>query len=368
MKISIDASGLGQTNTGTAVYLTQILAQWNQDKSLAHTFVIFVAPKARHHLAALDLDERFQLLHAPDHRLLRVLWQQTLLPDHLARLGITVHWGPGFVLPLISHRPMVVTVHDLTFQLYPEAHEPIKRYYFPWVIRRAVDKAHTVLVVSQTTQADLHRLQPASRHKTRVTLLGARSLPHAQSPSPAAPGYALFIGTLEPRKNLCNLIQAWRSLPPGVRGQTQLRIVGAKGWLIQDVLASTSQQDHIHFLGSLPDEALAAQLQGASFFVYPSLYEGFGLPVLEAMSVGIPVLTSNVGATQEVAGQAALLVDPHSQASLAQGLARLLQEADLRAALRAAGLARAAQFTWHKTAHQTLQALKAAASAVATNA
>lgn len=363
MKISIDASGLGLANTGTVVYLTQILAHWNHDKSVAHTFVIFVAPKARHHLTALNLDERFQMLDAPDNRLLRVLWQQTVLPVQLARLGIKVHWGPGFVLPLLSRRPMAVTVHDLTFQLFPATHEPIKRYYFPYMIRRAVQKAHTVLAVSQTTRADLERLQPGSQSKTRVTLLAARPLPGVVHPQPPGPNYALFIGTLEPRKNLLHLLKAWRSLAPSIRGQTQLRVVGATGWLIQDALDSTIEQDNIHFLGSLSDEALAAQLQGASFFVYPSLYEGFGLPVLEAMSVGIPVLTSNVGATQEIAAHAALLVDPHSVASMAQGLARLLQEPDLRATLRAAGLLRAAQFSWAQTAHQTLQALQAAGTA-----
>lgn len=363
MKISIDATGLGHAKTGTTVYLTQILAEWNQDQSLAHTFIIFVAPKARHHFTALHLDERFQLLQAPNARPLRVLWQQTLLPFHLARLKIGVHWGPGFVLPLLSRRHMVVTVHDLTFQLFPAAHEPIKRHYFPWMIRRAVQKAHTVLVISQTTQADLERLQPGSQAKTRLTLLAARPLPGMAHLQPPEPGYALFVGTLEPRKNLLHLLRAWRSLAPSVRGPTQLRVIGATGWLVQDVLDSTGEQDSIHFLGSLTDEALAAQLLGAKFFVYPSLYEGFGLPVLEAMSVGIPVLTSNVGATQEIAAQAALLVDPHSVDSMAQGLARLLQEPELRANLRAAGLQRAAQFSWAQTAHQTLQALQAAGTA-----
>ncbi|AFU44356.1 group 1 glycosyl transferase [Acidovorax sp. KKS102] len=360
MKISIDATGLGQAKTGTTVYLTQILAQWNQRKDLAHTFIIFVAPKARHHFTALGLDGRFRLRHAPNARFLRVLWQQTLLPVHLLQLGVCVHWGPGFVLPVLGLCPMVVTVHDLTFQLFPAAHERIKRHYFPWMIRRAVRKAHSVLVISHTTKADLERLQPESRHKNHVTLLGARTLPSIEPLQSSVQDYALFIGTLEPRKNLRNLIQAWRSLATTIRGQTHLRVVGTTGWLVQDVIDSANEQDNIHFLGSLTDQALAAQLQGASFFVYPSLYEGFGLPVLEAMSIGIPVLTSNVGATQEIAGAAALLVDPHSVTSIAQGLARLLQEPELLTSLRAAGLERAAQFSWAQTASQTLQALQAA--------
>lgn len=367
MNISIDASGLGAPKTGTTVYLAQILAHWNQNKSLNHHFTVFVAPKAARHLLELGLDARFTLLAAPNHKLLRVLWQQTLLPLHLKRLGIQVHWGPGFVLPLWCHCPAVVTIHDLTFQLFPAAHEPIKRYYFPFMIRRSVQKASKVLVISRTTMADLERIIPGSSAKAQLTLLAARPLPpanptaQATQPAPPTTAYVLFVGTLEPRKNLTRLIQAWCSLPPTARGHTQLLVVGANGWMLDHLQSTRKPSDNVQFMGSLSDETLAHHLRSALFFVYPSLYEGFGLPVLEAMSVGTPVLTSNLGALQEVAGHAAWLVNPHSQASIAQGLARLLQDPQLRASLRTAGLRRAAQFNWANTAHQTWQALQTAA-------
>lgn len=366
MRIGIDASGLGQAKTGTTVYLTEILSQWNRDKSLSHIFVIFAAPKAIPHFAALGLDERFQLLPAPDQRAVRLLWQQTFLPMLLARHGVQVHWGPGFALPLAGRCPMVVTIHDLTFQLFPAAHEPIKRYYFPYMIGRAVRKARTVLAISETTRADLETLYPATGPKIRVTLLAPRRLPLADSlePTLSSATYAVFIGTLEPRKNLPRLLAAWRSLPSQVRGGTELRVIGATGWLSQGLNSQLHPtQDNIHFLGSLSDDALARQLRGASFFVYPSLYEGFGLPVLEAMEAGIPVLTSDVGATREVASDAALLADPTSIPALAHGLARLLQEPELRQRLRTAGLRRAAAFSWVHTARHTLNALVTASGA-----
>ena len=366
MRIGIDASGLGQAKTGTTVYLTEILAQWNQDKRLAHSFVIFVAPKAVPHFTTLGLDERFQLLPAPDQRAVRVVWQQTVLPLQLARHGVQVHWGPGFALPLAGRCPMVVTIHDLTFQLFPAAHEPIKRYYFPYMIGRAVRKARAVLAISETTRADLETIYPGTCLKTRVTLLAPRRLPGRATLAPVSSdaGYALFIGTLEPRKNLPRLLAAWRSLAPKVRGGTELRVIGATGWLSEGLNSQPQPaKENIHFLGSLSDDALASQLYGASFFVYPSLYEGFGLPVLEAMAAGIPVLTSDVGATREVAANAALLADPSSIPALADGLARLLQEPDLRQRLRAAGLQRAAAFSWAHTARQTLDTLVAASGA-----
>ena len=151
MRISIDATGLGGPKTGTAVYLTEILSVWNSESSIDHEFVLFASPMAMSHLAELDLDTRFHFVQAPAHRHVRVLWQQTMMPWHIFRLHIDVHWGTGFVLPLLSRKPMVLTVHDMTFQLFPEMHERVKRYYFPAMIKASVRKAATVIAISCRT-------------------------------------------------------------------------------------------------------------------------------------------------------------------------------------------------------------------------
>jgi glycosyltransferase involved in cell wall biosynthesis len=366
MRISIDATGLGGPKTGTAVYLTEILAVWNRNRSINHEFVIFATPKALHHLRALGLDSRFRFVEAPNNRHLRSLWQQSVMAWHVRRMRVVVHWGAGFVLPLLSRKPMVVTVYDLTFQLFPSVHERIKRYYFPAMIRAAVRKAQQVIAISAATRDDLQRLLPQSRGKTTVTLLAPRQLAtQAVTNDPGDAGdesYVLFVGTVEPRKNLERLISAWRGLEPASRRGARLMIVGAMGWLVDGIRRDTSIADAIEFKGFVTDDELARLLRGATAFVYPSLYEGFGLPVLEAMAQGIPVLTSNVGATREVADGAALLVDPESTSSIRDGLARLLSDEALRQELSRLGLERAAAFSWERTAQETLAVIEMAAA------
>lgn len=366
MRISIDATGLGGPKTGTTVYLAEILSVWGQDHSIDHEFVIFATEKAIPNLSACGLDRRFRFVMAPSHRHLRVLWQQTVMPWQIARLRVDVHWGAGFVLPLVSGKPMVLTVHDLTFQLFPEVHEWIKRYYFPAMIKAAVGKARAVIAISESTSEDLHRLLPASRGKTAVTLLAARSLgestPLTPTRHPDGDGYMVFVGTVEPRKNLTRLVTAWQSLAPAIRGKAKLVVAGATGWMVDELVGRLNSADAIEFRGHVSDRELADLMHGAMAFLYPSLYEGFGLPIVEAMAYGIPVLTSNVGATREIAEGAAILVDPNSVDSIRAGLARLLTDPGLRESLTALGRERAGAFSWTKTARETLDIIEKAAT------
>ena len=367
MRISIDATGLGGPKTGTAVYLAEILAVWNRDHTIKHDFMVFSSPKASEHLSALNLDDRFQIVKAPDNRHLRGLWQQTIMAWHIYMSKADVHWGTAFVLPLLVSKPMVVTVHDLTFQLFPSVHEWIKRYYFPAMIKVAVNKARFVLAVSESTRNDLYKLLPNSLGKTFVTLLAARRFsskaPEVLAPYQAAPHvgpYLLFVGTIEPRKNLERLIEAWYSIDSLDRHNAKLVIVGATGWMVDDMI-NRSVVDHlIEFKGFVDDDELAGLMSGAMAFVYPSLYEGFGLPVLEAMAQGIPVLTSDRGATREVADNAAILIDPESVSSIRDGLIRLLKDDALRSELSRRGVERAASFSWERTAQDTLALIERA--------
>lgn len=362
MRIGIDATGLGATKTGTVVYLIEIIDVWRRDASLDHRFIVFVAPKSRGLFAAFTGDPRFEFVLAPDRRPLRIVWQQLVLPWLLVSRRIDVHWGTGFVLPLLATRPMAVTIHDLTFQLFPAVHEWSKRYYFPLMIRASIARARKVFAVSCATFDDVCGLFPAARGKTVVTLLAARRMDAgvqagaAQIPPEADRPYVLFVGTLEPRKNLRRLLDAWTSLAPDVRAMHRLLVVGVKGWMVDELVRSV-EDDSVRFLGSVSDSVLDSLLRHARCFAYPSLYEGFGLPVLEAMAVGIPVLTSRVGATREVAADAAVLIDPTDTGSIAEGLLRLLVDAPLRETLALRGRRRSEDFSWVRTADLTLHAL-----------
>ncbi len=364
MKIGIDASGLGETKTGTAVYLSEILAVWNSDKLIDHEFIIFTSSKSRHHFTLLNLDQRFQLVQAPNNKQLRAFWQQTVLALQIKKLSLDVHWGAGFVLPFFCDTPTVVSIYDLTFQLFPEVHERIKRFYFPAMIRAAVHQAKVVIAISETTRNDLHRLLPNSRNKTVVTLLAARQI-NQQGATPfensnGTHQYILFTGTVEPRKNLERLIAAWRSISAKDQNGVKLVIVGAKGWLVEALMEQSLNDTSTEFRGFVDDDGLSDLMRKAMAFVYPSLYEGFGLPVLEAMALGIPVLTSNIGATKEIAEGAALLIDPSSTDSIRSGLLRLLKDAQLRESLSQKGKERAALFSWTKTSSETLSIIEKA--------
>jgi alpha-1,3-rhamnosyl/mannosyltransferase len=166
--------------------------------------------------------------------------------------------------------------------------------------------------------------------------------------------FVLSVGTLEPRKNLVRLIEAWVALPEAVRNAHVLALVGPTGWEMDATLAAVhARPDDVRLLGFVSDDELAALYAGAAAFAYPSLYEGFGLPVLEAMSAGAPVVTTTASSLPEVAGDAALLVDPRDVRALRDALAALLTDPARAAALRAAGRARAAGFTWERTAGAT---------------
>lgn len=361
MIISIDGTGLGASKTGTTVYLLEILRVWNAKKDLAHRFVVFTTNKARQHFEELRLDDRFEFKLAPSSRAVRVLWQQFVLPLKLWASKCDVHWGSGFVLPLWSGCRSVVTVHDVTFALFPEVHEPIKRWYFPWIIRQSVRKAKSVIVVSETTKNDLVSLYPCIKPKIEVTLLGARSLEvaapaHSDEPEPP---YILTLGTLEPRKNLRRLLRAWCDIPAEIRGRVCLRIAGAEGWMLQGLRAESRWKEAgVEFLGFVDDTELGLLLKNALAVAYPSLYEGFGLPVIEAMAAGVPVLTSAVGATREVAEGAALLVDPRSEEAIRTGLQRLIHDVAFRQELSRRGAIRARDFSWQKTGDKTLAVLE----------
>jgi glycosyltransferase involved in cell wall biosynthesis len=226
-------------------------------------------------------------------------------------------------------------------------------------IRPALRRAAALPCISEATERDLLELFPTARGKTSSIPLAAHprfAQPRTESELAAARArhdlperFVLGVGTLEPRKNLVRLIEAWTALPPEARAGAQLALVGPRGWEVEDIERRAGEAG-VRTLGFVSDDDLAALYTGCTAFAYPSLYEGFGLPVLEAMAAGAPTVTSSVSSLPEVAGDAALMVDPHDTAALTDALARLLADDALRDRLRAAGRERARRFSWARTA------------------
>ncbi len=273
----------------------------------------------------------------------------------------------SYLTVILTRVPTVAIVYDLV--TFDPAMAPNRR---SMVIERltlgaAVRRARGLVCISAATAADLLRRFPAAADRTTVALLGvAPSLSDAAEAELATlpdPGFVLAVGTLEPRKNLPRLVDAYARLAPELQAGHPLVVVGAKGWSTGPTLAAlASLGDRCITLGHVSDGALAELYRRCTVFCYPSLGEGFGLPVLEAMAVGAPVLTSGLSSLPEVGGDAVLYVDPRSVADIARGLAELLADPPLRARLAGRARRRAGEFSWSAFAQEVLHALRHAAS------
>jgi glycosyltransferase involved in cell wall biosynthesis len=306
------------------------------------------------------------------------LWLLGYLPLRLARLGADVYHGPAVFLPLIKRGyRTVVTIHDLVSFLFPETVPRKYSLYMRLMTRLAVQSADRVIAVSRATQADLRRILGVPEHRTAV-IHEAVGPEFATPPGPEALAavvaryglrrpFVLFVGNLEPRKNLPRLIEAFARLKArgsaGPAADVQLVLGGTPAWLYHPIFRTVEAHGltgEVVFTGYVPAAELPALYAAARCFVFPSVYEGFGLPVLEAMAAGTPVVASRAGAIPEVAGDAALLVDAARPAELAEALAAVLTDPALHARLAAAGRARAAGFRWETVARQTLAVYEAA--------
>jgi glycosyltransferase involved in cell wall biosynthesis len=295
-------------------------------------------------------------------------------------VGYDVLFAPNFVPPPTRRGRLVLTVHDLAFARFPETAPSATRRWLERLdgsLRRA---AH-VIVVSEQTRRDLLASSPArsASLEGRVSVIPLAIDPGQFRPADEAAvaaararygisgSYLLSLTGIEPRKNLPGLVTAWASLPGSLRPQLVLAGPAPSwspdGWnLLRPTLEGlpAAIRDEVVITGFVGEEEKVALLSGAEALAYPSLYEGFGLPVLEAMACGTPVLTSDVSALPETAGSAALLVDPREPEAIADGLRRVLSDADLRTRLRTAGLERAATFRWEETARRTAEVLRQA--------
>ena len=302
-----------------------------------------------------------------------VIRSLTLVPAALRRLRVDIFHGMDHVgIPLVGRNgKYVVTVHDVIPLILPETFTPRHRLVVRLALARVRRKADLVIVPSHAVKRDVVRRVGLPENRVVVThegceprfrpVLSAAARRDVATRYGLPPRYVLAVGTLEPRKNLTTLLEAFARLRRDGEVDADLRLVlaGARGWLDEPIFAtvrSLGLEDAVRFTGFVDDADLPAVYSGAALFVFPSLHEGFGLPLLEAMACGVPVVTSNISSMPEVAGDAAVLVDPRDEQGLAAAIARLLRDEALRDRLREAGIARARQFSWEATARRTLDA------------
>lgn len=342
-------------------------------------------------LAQVDSDDRFTLFSAepptPDrgfpttanmtsrvfgvgNRHMTIFWQRLRapVPAELFMGNADLIHGPDFILPPALRARRVVTVHDLAFLTHPECAVPKLVSYLSRVVPRALRAADHVISVSQRTADDLHTLLGVPSEKITVIPLGVDPAFTAEVDEQAVAAVrekyglegpvALAVGTIEPRKNYEGLVAAFERARQAADGPRTLVIAGRKGWLYEGVFAAVERlglTEHVRFLDYIPDGELATLYHAAAVVAVPSLYEGFGIPVLEAMASGTPVVCSDGGSLPEVAGDAALVVPVADTDALSDALVRATGDAGLRTSLIQRGRERVAGFTWEAAARAHVQ-------------
>ena len=315
----------------------------------------------------------------------RIIWEQTALPLAAGAVQADLVHGLVNTLPLATNAPGVVTVHDLSFLRLPERFPRLKRLYLTGLTRASVHKARRVIAVSRQTAADVRELLGMDSRRVEVVYNGVGA---QFGPLPAAEvsdfrqrmglpsRFLLYVGTLEPRKNLPHLLRAYAAWQADsvTGGEVALVLAGAKGWHYQEIFdlvtelglaeyvpgVPSEQGRMIYFPGFVPEQELCLWYNAADAFVYPSLFEGFGLPVLEAMASGAPVICSDAPSLQEVAGDAAMIVPAQDRPALQDAFERLFSEQGLAAQLRERGTRQAERFSWERAAAETIDVYETA--------
>jgi glycosyltransferase involved in cell wall biosynthesis len=363
MHIGVDAARLAVgARTGTEHYSWEVLrALGKLDQRNRWTLYCNQPPRS-----LPPLPPSFELRPIPLPR----AWSHARLSAEMLLHPPDVLWVPAHALPILPPRRSVVTIHDLGFLHHPEAHTRIQRIYYRIFTRLSARRASHIIAISEATKRDLQRFYGTPGDKISVIYHGVdgrfqpvddraeldRVLRRYEIDRP----YLLFVSTVQPRKNVARLIEAF-ALAHARGVHALLVLAGKRGWLTEQIerrAAELGVERRVRFVGYVADDDLPVLLSGALAYVVPSLYEGFGMTVLEAQACGTPVLASTTSSLPEVVGDAGLLVEPYDVEAIADGLVQLASKPDLRAELRERGLRHVAGWTWERTARQTLDILE----------
>jgi glycosyltransferase involved in cell wall biosynthesis len=367
--IGIDVTSALSQRAGIGRYTRELVsALVRNDKSVDYLLFSAKQPTWDPLENRIPSDSNVRYRQSPfSERWLYRLWYRLRLPIPVQTFtgDVDIFYSPDFVLPPVRDEiPTVLTVHDLSFVHFPETFTPSLRKYLNQVVPRSVRSASHVLADSQTTKDDISNIWNIDEKKITVLYSGVdRSF---RPPSDTAKlvnvrnkydlgdrPYILSVSTIQPRKNYQMLIRAFKEVAKDF--PHRLIIAGGKGWLYEETLAEVNAQglnDRVLFVGFVDDQDLPALYSDATLFVFPSLYEGFGLPILEAMSCGVPVVVSNASCMPEVAGEAALVLPPQDEEAWTAAIRDLLDDPNRRAQMVAGGFLRARQFSWKRAAEQ----------------
>ncbi|MBL7204396.1 MAG: glycosyltransferase family 4 protein [Desulfobacteraceae bacterium] len=360
MKIGVDARPLSYQLTGIGVYLKHLLDEIQKIDHQNDYYLISNGP--------IDYDLNnprwSKVAGRLNRKLLSTLWMQVNVPIIAAKMNFDLFWGSRHHLPLLLSPGIktVVTVHDVVNRLYPGTMALPNLLVERSLMKLSLKRAGAIIADSRSTAADIKNKLGINTNKIDTIHLGTPVFPREpkrdlEQRNSIPSKYFLFVGSLDPRKNFERIFKAFERLKPLSQG-LHLVIVGGEGWKNKKFLKMIRThplKTHIHITGYLLRDRLVSYYENAICLMFPSLYEGFGLPILEGMSCGTPVITSDTSSMPEIAGDAALLVDPYDIGAIADAMNSLMRDNQLRERLIIRGFERVKQFSWRKSAEQTLR-------------
>jgi len=373
MKILIDFTQIPLKKVGVGVYAMSLLREINKIRPSQEYYVVVLNDDLEV-IELLEESKFFKIIYLNKifRRLIfRFTFEQIFLPLLVFKNRIDVIHSLHYSFPILPMKAKkVVTLHDMTFFLYPEFHKKLNLWFFTKMIKRSIRHCEKIICVSEATKADVFKILDVKKKYTDkfvVAPLGTdfrmpiqydkESFNILNKHNLVANKFLLFIGTIEPRKNIKSILLAYSKLP-NVNSDYSLVIVGKKGWHYDEVyktLEDLQLGNKIIFTDFVTENEKNVLLSNCYLFLYPSFYEGFGIPVLEAMSFGIPTITSNISSMPEVAGDAAILINPHSVEEISKAINLLVQDTSLCKSMRDKSLLQAKKFTWNKMALSTIK-------------
>lgn len=369
MKIAIDIRTINKPRSGVGYYVTNLILKLQELDKDNQYCLISNNGEYENTFRAQSNFENHRTWVSNENHLFGDFWESIYLPRLLEKKNVSVFHGPAFMIPLLKRRmSMVVTIHDIVSFIMPDT-IPLKyAFYMRNLIRLVSRKADRIISVSESAKRDLIAWLDIPEEK--ITVVHQAVSEWFRPADGSGDGgqairrkfgihgrYMLFVGNLEPRKNLIRLMEAFAMARKKLGGPVQLVIAGKKGWLCGDILKTYERirnGDDIIITNYVNERDLLSLYQNAEMFVFPTRYEGFGIPALEAMACGAPVITSNVSSLPEITGDAALLINPSDVGEISEAMIKLADSESMRSQMRIRGFKQAERFSWAKTARETL--------------
>ena len=368
MKIGVEANSYFQNKAGSGVYVRNIVDIW-RERTDGTEILLFSSNRK----TELDLSKKRNIFLRLWHGCFDIFWMQVLLPIKLMKNKVSVLFCPAFLAPIFLRIPVVVSILDMSFLRFPETCDKLFGTYLRIMIPLIKRRVTGVITISEFSKKEIIELLKIPKNKIKVIHLGCKNkykvindpekIVKTREKYARGYRYLLHVGTLEPRKNVNAIIDAFDLLKRKHNISHKLILCGGKGWYYHKIFTKITELDlgdDVIFTGYMSEDNLCLLYNSADIFVFPSLYEGFGLPVLEAMACGCPVITSKCSSLSEIAGDGAVLINPAEPGEIAEKIWQILNDDELRKGLREKGLQQSKKFSWDKTADETLKYLQEA--------